>query len=232
MILPIARLAWKRLWRSRTIWMSAILFVAPVLLAGMTAARMRNADERWDRVAELALRSMVLLAPVVHLATALSDELEARTYTYLWSRPISRSSILLGKMLAVTPALVGLGLVSMAATWALCGAGHGLGAALLATGVGIVAASAFAVGIGALFPRHPLVVALGYVFFAEQILPEVPSVQRLTTLFHVTQIANVGDDRGLEGRLSALVTLAILSAIWLALALWRVRSTELAKSEV
>jgi hypothetical protein len=230
-VTAIARLAWMRLWRGRTIWLSAILFAAPVLLAGLTAARMRDAEERWRNVAELALRSMVLLAPVVHLATALSEELESRTFTYLWSRPISRPAILLGKMLAIVPALIGMGLVSMGATWALCGAGHGLGSALLATAVGIAGASAFAVGIGTLFPRHPLVVALGYVFFAEQILPEIPSVQRLTTLFHVTQIAGVGEHAGTEGTLEALVTLAILSTIWIALALWKIRGSEYAKAE-
>jgi hypothetical protein len=74
-------------------------------------------------------------------------------------------------------------------------------------------------------------VALGYVFFAEQILPEIPSVQRLTTVFHVTQIAGVDDGPSVESTASALVTLAILSAIWLALAMWKVRGSEYAKAE-
>jgi hypothetical protein len=116
--------------------------------------------------------------------------------------------------------IVGMGSGEMEAAW--------LGRALGAAAAGIVGASCFAVGVGSLFPRHALVVSLGYIFFAEQILPMVQAVKNISTLYHVQNIAQLprsplGAD---EDPGTAVLALALLSAFWLGLAVWRIRRLE------
>jgi ABC-type transport system involved in multi-copper enzyme maturation permease subunit len=237
-VMAIARLSWKRLWRSKGIWITAILLMIPILLAGLTIARMASAADRWTRVAELTLRSLILIAPVLHLAPALGEEYDAKTYTYLWSRPISRVSMLFGKMLAVTPVLLAGTLLSLSLGFAIVSAGAGetdfgwLPPVLCAAAVGIVAASAFSIGVGTLFPRYQLVIALAYVFFAEQVLPEVPAIQSLSTLYHVKQIAALPyDNPPTESVGSGILQLALLTVVWLALATWRIARKEYSGSD-
>src|SRR5262252_8274854 len=101
----MARLSWLRLWRGRAVWLTALLLAVPPVVALGTSVRLADAGARWSAVADLSFRSLVLIAPVIHLAGALADEIEGKTYTYLWSRPIRREIILAGKVLAVTPLL-------------------------------------------------------------------------------------------------------------------------------
>jgi ABC-type transport system involved in multi-copper enzyme maturation permease subunit len=201
--------------------------------------RIGDPDGRWPLVVELSFRSLVLLAPVLHLAPAIGEEQDGKTYTYLWSRPIRREAILLGKLLAIAPAAALAAVVVLLAEFGIVALGPAtpdvgsLPRVLLAAVAGVAAASAYALGVGSLFPRHPLVAAMAYVFFAEQILPQVKAIQNLSTLYHVKRIAAVADPSfvGEAGVPEGLAGLAILSAIWLAIAIWRVRRVELGSAE-
>jgi ABC-type transport system involved in multi-copper enzyme maturation permease subunit len=239
-VLAIARLTWLRLRRGRTIWISLILLCIPLALAGMAVLRVEDPWERWWHIADLTLRSLVLLAPVVHLAPALAEEMEQRTYTYLWSRPIPRTAVLFGKMLAVTPAVTVLSLAAVVAAWFISSRGTGttpsewLWPALTAVATGVAGASAFAIGVGTLYPRQPLAVAVGWVLFFEQVFPAIPTIQHLSTLFHTQVIAGVPHTFIQKADTSvtrSLISLAALSTIWLGLAVWRIRSTELSQSD-
>jgi hypothetical protein len=233
-VIAIARLTLRRLLRGRTLWVTALLLLMPILLAAAASIDIERAADRWSMVAEISFRSLVLLAPVVHLAGALGEETEGRTYTYLWSRPIRREAVILGKMLAVTPVLAVLAPAALAAGYAIVAAGRGasdpawLLRAMPAAALGVVAASAFAVGLGALVPRHPLVAALSWVALAEQVLPAVRSVQNLSALYHVEVIADLpSSPNGVSGDPGgAALALVVLTAIWLGVALARVRSYE------
>jgi ABC-type transport system involved in multi-copper enzyme maturation permease subunit len=239
-ILAIARLTWLRLRRGRTIWISFLLLCVPLALAGMSVLRVEDPWERWWHTAELTLRSLVLLAPVVHLAPVVSDELEGRTYTYLWSRPIPRSSLLFGKMLAVTPALMLVSAAAVVAAWAISERGQGftpvawLWPALAAVTTGVIGSSCFAIGVGAIYPRQPLAVAVGWVLFFEQVFPAIPTLQHLSTLFHTQVIAGIPHEFIKKADTSvprSLLSLAVLSTIWLALAVWRIRKAELSSAD-
>jgi hypothetical protein len=227
-VVTIARLAWMRMWRGKLIWVTGILLVLPILaaLAVVFGPDHHHAD-RWNDVAEMTFRSLVLLAPVLHLAPVLGEELDGKTYTYLWSRPLSRQAVVLGKLLAFTPAMAIAAAAVVAAAYMIIQPGEdNLLRVIGATVAGVVAASAFAVGIGSLLPRHPLVLALAYVMFAEQILPSVPAVNNVATLYHVGVIAGI-DPSGDAGR--SLVGLALLTGIWLGVAMWRASGLELEK---
>ena len=232
-ILVMTGLAWKRLGRGRALWLSLVLFVIPLLVAVATL-RIDSAAERWSSVAELTFRSLVLLAPVIHLAGALGEELDGQTYTYFWSRPVGRDIVLLGKLLAVTPLLMLLAMLALALAFVIVSAGAGtselawLGRAAPAAALGVLAASAFAVGLGALVPRHPLVVSLAWVFLGEQILPAVPAVQNLSAVHHVEVIAALPQPQQTASGTptGSVVALIVLAALWLTLAIWRVHRIE------
>jgi hypothetical protein len=238
-IVALARLTWLRLARGRTLWITALLFLVPIVLAALTLVRIEDPALRWSIVAELSFRSLVLLAPVLHLAPVIGEENEGKTYTYLWSRPVPRAALVLGKMAAIVPLLVAVTLVGLGLGFLLVALGPGevqggwLPRALLGAAAGVVAASCFAVGIGALVPRHPLVVCLAYIFIAEQILPVIPAVQNVSVLYHAQHVARLprsplghGETTG-----AALLALALLSAAWLAIALWRVRRIEFGSAD-
>jgi hypothetical protein len=218
---------------------SLLLLLVPILVA-LLALRADDPRERWAAVCMLTLRSLVMLAPIVHLATVVAEENDGRTYTYLWSRPVPRHALVLGKLLAVAPPLMVAAVAALAIAFAIVSAGPGdtdpswLPRALGAAAAGVLGASCFAVGVGALVPRHPLVVALGWVLFAEQVLSAVPAVQNLSPLFHVMAIADIPGVRLTLKGMSSLPpypSLAVLSAVWLGIAIWRVRSIEFGSAE-
>jgi len=233
-MMVVARLAWKRLVRGRAIYVTVLLSCVPILLALATAVGIADPAERWTIVAELTFRSLVLIAPVVHLAGALAEETDGKTYTYFWSRPIAREVVLAGKMLAVTPLLAVVAPIALAVGFVIVAAGPGqsdpawLARAAPAAALGVVAASAFAVGLGTLVPRHPLVAALGWAFLVEQVLPLVPAVQNLSAVHHVEVIAALPrPPDSISGQpLGSVLGLIILTVVWLAVARWRVRTFE------
>jgi hypothetical protein len=237
-VLTIARLTWKRMLRGRTLWLTLLLVMVPMLVALIAVARVEDGRERWAAVCMLTLRSLVLLAPILHLATAVAEENDGKTYTYLWSRPVPRHALVLGKVLAVAPPLMVASVVALAVAFAIVSSGPGatdpawLPSVLAAAPAGVLASSCFAVGVGALIPRHPLVVALGWVLFAEQILSMVPAVQNLSVLFHVLVIADLpGVNLPTRDPLPPFPALAVLSAIWLTIAVWRVRRIEFGSAD-
>jgi ABC-type transport system involved in multi-copper enzyme maturation permease subunit len=230
--LAIGRLTWLRLRRGRTVWISLLLFCVPLSVAAIAALRVEDAWTRWWHVADLTLRSLVLLAPVVHLAPAVSEEIDQQTDTYLWSRPIPRPALLFGKMLVVTPALVLLSSVAIVAAWLISRAGAGdtplewLWPALTAVVTGVVATSAFALGVGSLYTRQPLAVAVGWVLVFEQVIPAIPTLQHLSTLFNTQVIAHIPHSFIQKADTSvpaSLISLAVLSVVWLSLATWKIR---------
>jgi hypothetical protein len=230
----VARLAWLRLRRGRALWVSGLLVLAPIALALTAGLRIDDPGRRWSLVAELAFRSLVLLAPVIHLAAALGEETEDKTYTYLWSRPIAREAVLLGKMLAIAPVFALLAPLALAVCYLLVATGPGevplewLGRAAAASALGVVSSSAFALGFGALVPRHALVAALAWRFLSENVLASIGAVQNLSALYHVEVIADLPEKPvDTSGRpLGAAVALLALTAVWLAVGLWRARVVE------
>jgi hypothetical protein len=227
MTLAMARLVWKRLWRGKMVWISAVVALLPPAVA-VGAARELGPGRAFALVVEMVLRSVVLLVPALLLAPVVGDESERKTYTYLWSRPVPRTALLWGNLLVMAPLAAAAAAATLAAASAIAGgAGEDLARAELAALVGVAGASAFALGVGALVPRHPLVVTLAWVLIGEQILTAIPAAQNLSIVHHARALAGLraGDPVG------AAVAVAILAAIWLGVAAWRVRSMEFGRAD-
>jgi hypothetical protein len=71
---------------------------------------------------------------------------------------------------------------------------------------------------------------LGYVLIGDQLLAVVPAVRQISITYQAAQVAGISTPgTPVDGTpVSAFVTLLVLTAIWLGLALWRVERTEFA----
>ena len=143
----------------------------------------------------LYLRFVVPVLGAFYGTSLISDEVEDRTITYLFTRPVPRGAIIIGKYLAY---LVCTGLVvlpSVTAVYLLITpvAGGSIGATFpqLITDLGLLALGLAVYGavfalIGALVPR-PLVAGLLLVFGWEQIALLIPGYLRRFTVAHYLQ---------------------------------------------
>ena len=224
----IARMTLLRLARGRSLWVSGLVLLFVPAVAIITRAA---GTESWRSALETALHFSVLLVAPIHLAGAVGEEVEVKTHTYLWSRPLPREALLVGKLLAIVPLLAVAGVIALIAAYLAAG---GLAAApvgellraLVAIVAGSIAAAAVSVGLGALFPRHPLVLAVAYLLAAEHLLWLLPeSVKNLSVLWHMTSVAS-GQEIGFH-----LGALAVQATLWLGVGVWRVRTAEYAGME-
>jgi ABC-type transport system involved in multi-copper enzyme maturation permease subunit len=234
----VARMTLLRLGRGRTMFVSVCLALLPIATAALLAAKQGNDEARnLQRVLEVALRFVATLTAVLHLAPSVSEEVDGKTWTYLWSRPFPRQALVLGKLLAIAPAVMALTTVSVGMSYLILFEGsaaahvpallQGLYGAYGAT----LGAGAFAIAIGSLFPRYPLVFSLGW-FAAEQIMFLVPNVAKLSPLYHARFLAGLEASRSEpESLLAAFVWLAALTAGLLGVAIWRVRKAEYARAD-
>lgn len=229
--LTLSRLAWRRLFRGKLIWLSLAMCALPVPLAYIGAAATTATPSTWRTVYSLLL-VLVAIVPALHLAPAVAEEIEDKTYTYLWSRPLPRWSLIAGKLLALAPATAFLLGVTAAGACALT-LGSSIGeypmapvCAAVGTALGALAASCACMGVGSLMASHATITAILYLGAVDLPVSYIPfSIQYLSFNFHMRQIALAQELFSSEA-LVAMLWLVGLAGIWLALALWKVARAE------
>lgn len=224
----LMRLSWTRLWRQRAVWMALALMGLTVLFA--TLARGDDGPfAPWPMTSYFVLRLPLMLSAAILLAPTISEEVESKTYTYLWSRPVPRPALLLGKVAAVVPLLVVGFSIAITASWLILGAEDpvSLARVLAAAAAGTLGTAALALGAGAVFPKHPFIFVLGYVLLIEQLMPFVPTLKNLTVSYHLLSIAGTPPPHmTVESVPSAVTSLVLLSAAWIAVGILRIRRAE------
>jgi ABC-type transport system involved in multi-copper enzyme maturation permease subunit len=221
--LAMARVTLLRLIRGRALWVVSALSLLPLLYALLA---LQEPDlEDWRDVVKIWLPLLGVLPPMV-LATAIGEEVEERTMTYLWSRPLPRWSIVLGKMAALVPilwaALAAALLLPLLAWLGGAGAPAALfGRLALTVMAGTLAASAVTAGLATLAPRISTVLAMGYLLFIDLPLTATDAtISRLSVTSNALELADVG------AVAPALAWLAGITAVWLTVAVWRIRRLE------
>jgi ABC-type transport system involved in multi-copper enzyme maturation permease subunit len=229
------------LWSRRTIFM-ALVVGAPVLLA--TVARIVQASgiaplrvngTRVDAVSifgmmiwVLFLRFIVPVLGVFYGTSLVADEVEDKTITYLFTRPLRRGAVLCGKYLAY---LVVLPSVMIVYFLLVPFADIARGFRALVTDLGLLAVGIAAYGavftmIGA-WMKRPLVVGLLFTFGWEQIAMLMPGYLRRGTIAYYLQALvphAMPTDEGLTSLLQSVfvetpppgLSLVILTVITLA----------------
>ena len=193
------------LWSRRTIFM-ALVVAGPVMLAliargvelfGMSALRVNGRPVPGFAIFGVMIWSLYLffIVPVlgVFYGTALmADEVEDKTITYLFTRPVSRGAVLVGKYLAYLACTVLVVLPSVMIVYFLLVPFSQLPSTFgnLVTDLGLLALGLAVYGalfafVGAFFKR-PLLIGLVYAFGFQQLAMALPgSLKQFTIAFYI-----------------------------------------------
>ncbi len=155
-----------------------------------------------------------LLLPLTCLfngGPAVVEEIEGRTITYLFLRPVSKPAIFLGKMFSAVVSSVLLVIVPMIPLFFICMAAGGsvdeslklFFQTLVSGTVGCVAYTAFFAALGALFARS-LLAGILYWAVVEWGMSFVPILEFATLKFHLRNAGNL-IDAGHMGMLDKMV---------------------------
>jgi ABC-2 type transport system permease protein len=173
-MLPIALLTLNGQTRGRRLILVGLLLAAPALLALIYRGSETHPDGALFTVQLLDNLLLPLLIPLTALllaSSALGGEVEDRTLVYLTLRPVSRLSIAVGKLLAVSAVSAALTAASVILMYAIAVSSldesRVLVAGLLAAILGSVAYCSLFLPLGLLAPRRGLILGLGYVLVWE-----------------------------------------------------------------
>lgn len=194
------------LWSRRTVFMGLVVGL-PVLLAlvvrllveaGVPVTRMGRDAVGGDVVFGLMVwgffvRFAVPVLAIFYGTALVADEVEDKTITYLFTRPIRREAVFLGKYLAYLVCTIGVVLPSVVLVWLfIAPIGGSLGPQFpdLAADLAILAAGLAVYGalfglVGATLKR-PLVFGLLFVFGFETLVMALPGyIKRLTVSYYL-----------------------------------------------
>lgn len=251
------------LWSRRTIFL-ALVVSAPMVLGGIVRVLASSGVAGAVRIGGgavvsgpsifglfiwlLYLRFIIPVLGVFYGTSLVADEVEERTITYLFTRPIPRGAVVVGKYLAYLAATVLVVLPSVMILFflvvpvgggSIAGAFPALVEDLGLLGLGLAVYGALFAWVGCWF-KHPLVTGLVFAFGWEQAIMIVPGyLKRLTIAYYLQGLVPHAMPQGdsalsilqVIGRDSLPVTgsLVCLGVIWLGfltLAAWTVARRE------
>lgn len=222
-VLVIARLTLTRLIRGRAVWISVIIAALPLAFAVAISSK-QNSNIATDILAfDLLLLAIV---PAMFVSSSIGEDIEDRTTTYLWSRPVPRWSILVGKLAALAP----LSALVIVASWvaAVYLAEHRMPPAQItfAIAIGTIVVCFACAGIATLVPKHGMPLTISYMLFFDIPVGAMPvSLSKLSITQQLRALADVRSniEQTVQG---GAIGLAVLAVLWLSLALWRIRRLE------
>lgn len=216
--------------RGRILWVTAIFASLPVaytFLAGM------NAVSAWRDVFVPLVMLAALVAPLF-MASSMAEEIEDRTYTYLWSRPVPRWSVVMGKLVGAFPIASAVVVASVVGCFFVA---QGASTDELTRGIAAVLAGTFAAcaisaGFAILVPRAGLAVTYVYLLAIDLPVGAIPFGIRNGTVTHqIRVVAGVSGVDPPPPLWHGLVGLAAISAFWLTIAFLRLRRAEFSSGE-
>jgi ABC-2 type transport system permease protein len=247
------------LWSRRTIFMGLVVGL-PVLmavvvrlfdLAGSSGIRVNNMAVDGPFIFGLMIwaffvKFSVPVLGVFYGTSLVADEVEDKTITYLFTRPIAREAVLIGKYLAYLACTIFVVLPSIVLVWILViPMGGSLGGNFLdlVKDLGIVAAGLAVYGalfafIGAYFKR-PLLIGLAFIFGWETAVIAFPGSFKMFSVAHWLQglVPHAMPNDSTASMLAALfreapsltgsvVALTLILTAFLSLAAWIVARRE------
>lgn len=222
-VLTLASVTLTRIGRGKALWIGMGIAALPVVNASIVRA---NAQRFNASPIEMFTASLALLAllPAMFIGASIGEEIEERTSTYLWSRPIPRWAVLAGKLCALTPIVIVLivgGWYAVNEIWV------DRGPTLLscvALAAGCVGASLVAAGIATLVPKHGMAFTIAYVL-VDLFVGALPfSLRELSITHQAAVLSQLGRD---PPELAApAIMLLVLSALWSAIGFLRIQRLE------
>jgi ABC-2 type transport system permease protein len=248
------------LWSKRTVFMFLIV-AAPVLIAlfvralvvlgapvldGPRGVRMTGPAIFGMMIWIVYLRFIVPVLGVFYGTSLIADEIEDKTITYLFTRPIRRGAVLVGKYISylactvfvVLPSVMLVYLLIVPLNGTLGGAFLDLVKDLTLLAVGLAVYGALFAFVGAKYKR-PLLIGLVFIFGWEQIALAFPGYLKYYTIMYYLQslvphaMPNDGALSLLQGLFrdnpslwAALFWLFVIWGAFLALATWVIERKE------
>ena len=221
-----ARMSWLRLSRGRLVWLAAAMFALPLVYVAGLAIAGHWGRGLFDDVCELYFRFLVPFVPALTASATVAEEIENKTFTFVFARPAPRGALVIGKLWAATVPAVAVVVPSLAIAWLVAQLRfpadmadtwpHLLRVELAAV-AGLCAYAALAAAIGTLFSRHPLVAVLVYLMLIEEGIGSSPLVLNLIAVgWHLRNIAELPLPE---------TSFMALSVPWWGSALWAVAVT-------
>jgi ABC-2 type transport system permease protein len=223
--LTIARVTVRRLIRGRALWVGAMIALLPSGYAALTAAKRQEGFA--DPLSVFGFVQLVLaVLPALFVASSIGDDIEDRSITYLWSRPIPRWSVAVGKLIAMVPVIWLLSIASWCVA-IVAGAGEPTLASVGALVIVGTALSIIAAAIATLAPRYGMALTVVYMLFFDLPLGVMPAaIKNLSITEHGRSIANLKPALDALSAPAATVGIAIIAGLWAVIGLWRIRRLE------
>lgn len=170
-------------------------------------------------------QAICLLLALFYGTSVLGHELDGKTLTYLFTRPIPRWKIVVGKFLGIVAALIPAVTVSLVVSGLLLGTGMVHLLTLLAGSAGAVTAyAAVFTLIGFMIPRRAMIVGLLYGIIFEFVLSFAPAlVNEITVTYYLRsmvaglldipvpiEIARIVGGASVPGAIFGLVTITLV----------------------
>lgn len=225
-ITAIARLAIKRAVRGRGLWIALALALLPTLYAIGQRIAGHDPTAHWDQAVLMCLLTLPVVPPIL-VASAMSDEIDEKTSAYLWSRPLARWTIVVGKFVGLTPFVVLAVAMTATISWLVLGP-NAVPAELYLRGVGALAAGAIAASavsamIATLVPRFSVATAVCWLLIIDAPIGALDAgLHVISSAFGVRALTGLSHSSPATGALSLLV----LTGGSLAVAIWRMNRIE------
>jgi ABC-2 type transport system permease protein len=220
----VASLTLRRLFRGRAVWISVIIAALPIIF---TAALRSQTSKPSLEVDTLVFETLLLaILPAMFVSSSIGEDIEDRTTTYLWSRPVPRWSVIAGKLFALAPLAAALVVGSWTA--AILVGNHALPSLLSVVGlaVGALVVCCACTGIAILVPKHGMPLSIAYMLFFDIPVGAMPiSLAELSITHQLRALSSVIPEIT-DAPAGGALGLAILAVLWLSLSFWRIRRLE------
>jgi len=209
-----------RLRRGKALWLCAVIAALPVGFGAVMHAR--NATPFYNDMF-VVWRLILALLSAMLVASSIGEDIEDRTGTYLWSRPIARWAVMAGKLIALTPIVIALVVASWYATIQVWTSSGPTVISCIGLAAGAAAGCVIAAAISTVVPKHAMALTIGYMLVDNFIAPWPFSLRELTLAHQTTALAGIADDAAIA---TPLIALAAIAGVWAAIGLVRIRKLE------
>jgi hypothetical protein len=218
-IATITRVTLRRLVRGKLLWVGMVIAVLPVLVAVLIRSKPDALATTFGIV-----RLLLVVLPPLYVASAIGEDIEDRTATYLWSRPLARWTVIAGKLVALAPVAAALVVLAWVATCTLGLGRTPSGASVAALAAGTIVVACASAGIATLLPKHGMAFSIVYVL-VDLTVGELPaSLSMLSITHHVKLLSGIWPAQ--TDTSSSLVALVVIPVVWLALGARRIARVE------